>query len=74
MGQVSKGHKEVVPQYKVQHMRHHYLSNWIEEHKDEVNEVPQPEDCLVDIEWIVHVSIHQPRGVHERHKWEPLLL
>ena len=51
-----------------------YLSDRIEEDKDEIDEIAEPEHCLVDIERIVHVSVHETRSVHKGHQGELLLL
>ena len=51
-----------------------YLSDGIEENKDEVDQVAEPEDGLVDIEWVIHVAVDQTRCVDKCHQRELLLL
>ena len=49
------------------------LSYRVEEDKDEITELRQPENALVDIEWVAHVSVHQTRRVDEGDQGELFL-
>ena len=53
---------------------HCYLSYGIEEDKDEIDEIPEPEDGLVDVERVVHVAIDEAWRVHEGDEGKLFLL
>ena len=50
------------------------LTNGVEEDKDQVTEIREPENGFIDIKWIAHVSIHKSWSVYKGDQGELLLL